>query len=398
MKNLVVLCFLSFVLFACNTSGSGGADTGSLQALALPKPGHIAPAELKAHQERLSGFFDSMLLTKGFNGSILVAKDGNILYENYHGFGDLRGKDPIADTTAFHIASTSKTFTGVAILQLVQQNKLSLDDSIQRFFPSLPYPGISVRMLLNHRSGLPNYVYFIPNSKWDKKVMVMNEDVLNTLYTDKPPRSFSPDIRFSYSNTNYVLLAMIAEKITGIPFPQYMQQRIFGPLGMSHTYVYTLADSARALPSFNYNNSFWENDFLEGTYGDKNIYSTPRDLLKWDQALYSEVLVNKAMLDSAFKPYSHERPSIHNYGLGFRLLNFPTGKNVVYHFGRWHGFNAAFARLTDERVTVIILGNKFNRNIYTAAQRVYPLFGDYTTGSSPEEEADAPAPPRKKKR
>jgi CubicO group peptidase (beta-lactamase class C family) len=286
-----------------------------------------------------------------------------------------------------HLASTSKTFTAVAILRMVQENKLSLGDSLGKFFPGLPYPGITVKMLLNHRSGLPNYVYFVPNSKiWDKKKNVTNADVLTLLYTERPNKSFSPNTRFSYSNTNYVLLALIIEKISGRPFPEYMKTKLFEPLQMHHTYVFTHADSARSTPSFNYNSSFWENDFLELTVGDKNVYSTPRDLLKWDQALYTDQVISKALQDSAFTPYSLERPSIHNYGLGFRMLLMPNGKKVIYHFGRWHGFNAAFARLMDEKVTIIILGNKFTRAIYDVARLSYDLFGNYMQSRPSDEE------------
>ncbi|RYG44383.1 MAG: class A beta-lactamase-related serine hydrolase, partial [Chitinophagaceae bacterium] len=253
----------------------------------------------------------------------------------------------------------------------------------------LPYPGVTVKMLLNHRSGLPNYLYFMSEGNWDKRFQVTNADVLKTLYTEKPNRSFTPGKRFSYSNTNFVLLALIVEKITGISYPVYMQTKYFRPLRMEHTFVFTLADTNKVIPSFNYNGTVWDNDFLEGTYGDKNIYSTPEDLLKWDQALYTEQLLKKPMLDSAFAPYSLERPSVHNYGLGFRMLMLPNGKKVIYHFGRWHGYNAAFARLMDEKATVIILGNKFNRNIYTTAHKCYDLFGNYMQGNEGEEETEA---------
>ena len=250
----------------------------------------------------MSTYFEQKLIGRGFNGSILVAKDGNILYEKYVGKADLRKNEMLNDSTSLHIASVGKTFTAVAILRMAQDNKLSLDDSLTKFFPGLPYPDITVKMLLNHRSGLPNYVYFIPNSKWDKKTYATNEDVLRLLYSEQPKKTFRAGTRFTYSNTNYVLLAMIIEKVSGQSYPEYMKQHIFTPLQMKHTYVFTLADTGRATPSFNYNASYWENDFLEATYGDKNIYSTPRDMLKWDQALYTEQLLQKPWLDSAFDP------------------------------------------------------------------------------------------------
>jgi CubicO group peptidase (beta-lactamase class C family) len=144
----------------------------------------------------------------------------------------------------------------------------------------------------------------------------------------------------------------------------------------------------RVISSYNYNNTVWDNDFLEGTYGDKNVYSTPRDLLKWDQALYTDQLIRKSLMDTAFTPYSNERPSVHNYGLGFRMLNLRNGKKVIYHFGRWHGFNSAFARLTEEKATIIILGNKFNRNIYSVAHKAYDLFGNYEQNPNDDDYED----------
>jgi len=146
---------------------------------------------------------------------------------------------------------------------------------------------------------------------------------------------------------------------------------------MDHTYVFQLKDSLTATPSFTAKGTYWNFDFLDATFGDKNVYTTPRDLLKWDQALNSDFLLSAALLDSAFAPYSFEKPSIHNYGLGWRLQLLTNGKKVVYHFGKWHGSNAAFARLIDENATIIIIGNRFNRMIYDAAHLCYDFFGDY---------------------
>ena len=399
MKTTLPL-FLLFLLFLnCNTSGHKKDADDSLQYYP-PTPAVLGKQEFRQYYRELSALFDSSLLNNGFNGSILVARDGAIIYEKYQGFADLRKKDPMTDSTSLHIASTSKPFTAIAVLRLVQEEKLSLNDSVAKFFPEFPYPGITVKMLLNHRSGLPNYLYFMSDGDWDNlpagkagKKYAVNQDVLNFLMTKKPDRSFSPDSRFNYSNTNYVLLALIIEKISGKNFPDYMQQKFFGPIGMNHTYVFTLKDTLTATPTFTNNGTYWNFDFLDGTYGDKNIYTTPRDLLKWDQALYTDQLISKALLDSAFSGYSFvrkdsfgERSSVHNYGFGWRLQFMPNGKKVVYHFGKWHGANAAFTRLTDEKVTIIILGNKFTRNIYNAAHRSYDIFGNYHQRPANEDE------------
>ncbi|HET6995652.1 MAG TPA: serine hydrolase domain-containing protein [Chitinophagaceae bacterium] len=398
MKTIVCVFVLMITGCSCNdSSGNSVPRTAVIKEDSLdyypPTPGKITRDEFRYYYRELARYFDSTLLKKGFNGGILIAKDGNIIYEQYAGYADIRSRTPMTDSTMMHIASSGKTFTGMAILRLAQENLLSLDDQLEKFFPEFPYPGVTVKMLLSHRSGLPNYVYFLPAGKWDKKKFATNEDVLNTLYTDKPTRLFKPGTRFTYSNTNFVLLALIIEKISGLSFPEFMRSKFFEPLGMNHTYVFTMKDSATATQSYQANGALWQYDCLEGTYGDKNIYTTPGDLLKWDQAFYTEQIINKTMQDSAYTPYSLERPSIHNYGLGWRLLMLPNGKKVIYHNGRWHGFNAAFARLTDEKATIIILGNRYNSRIYTAARHAYDIFGNYLqTHDGDQEENDSNEP------
>jgi len=378
LKTTIYIVALLVLIYGCNEAASTSVEIHQEDSLQYypPTPKQIDKQQFRQYHRILSSFFDSMLLKRGFNGSILVAKNGSVIYEKYAGYADLRKKDPLTDSTSLHLASTGKTFTAMALLRLVQENKLSLGDSIQKFFPSFPYAGITVKMLLSHRSGLPNYLYFMETEKKNKSY-VTNSDVLDYLVTKKPSVSFTAGKRFNYCNTNFVLIALIIEKISGKTFPAFMQEQVFGPLQMKNTYVFTLADTAAATPTFKPNGGFWQNDLTDGTYGDKNIYSTPQDLLKWDQALYTEQFLTKPLLDSAFTPYSNERPSIHNYGLGWRMLLIPNGKKVIYHFGRWHGCNAAFARLVDEKITIIIIGNKYNSNIYKAASKSYNLFGDY---------------------
>jgi len=345
-----------------------------------PTPVVISDADKKYYDQLLTNYFDSTLLGpyRNFNGGILIAKGGTILYEQYRGFEDLPGRSrPLNANTSLHIASSTKPFTAIAVLTLVQQQKLSLSDTITRFFPALPYPSVTVRDLLTHRSGLPNYLYFMEASSWKKDRMATNQDVLDMMIADKPPRHAAPNKRFEYCNTNYVLLALLIEKISGLSYPRYMQTTIFDPLGMRHTFVYQVRQSDRSTPSYQPNGRLWPLDYLDLTYGDKNIYSTPQDLLKWDQALYTDQLIDTALLQQAFQGYSFERPGTHHYGLGFRLEFLRNGKKVIYHFGRWHGNNAAFTRLIEEKVAIIILGNRFNRSIYSAAHHSYDLFGNY---------------------
>jgi len=342
-----------------------------------PKFPGLSDTEIKGLQGSINHFFTKNHFLNYFNGGILIAKNGTVVFEQYKGYSNPATRDSINAETPLQIASTSKTFTGIGILRLVQQGKLNLDDSLQKFFPGFPYQGITVKMLLNHRSGLPEYLYYFEKHNWDRKVYATNNDVLNTLITWQPPKASNPDRRFDYCNTNFVLLALIIEKLSGQTYPQFMKENFFDPLQMKNTFVFTPVDTATAIQSYDWRGGLWQMDFSDGPYGDKNIYSTPRDLLKWDQALYTGNIIDQKLLDSAFTPYSHERKTQHNYGLGWRLLLFENGKKVPYHNGRWHGFNSAFSRLTDEKVTIIMLTNKFNRGVYVTARKMYNLFGDY---------------------
>ncbi|MFT3901680.1 MAG: serine hydrolase [Niabella sp.] len=391
MKGFIYTVALALLFLGCKANDKKGKTNHKTPE--TPKIDYtieeMSDAQKQAYHQKLSALFDSMLIKRNFNGGILVAKGGNILYEKYIGYQNPQHKtDTINEHTAFHLASTSKPFTGMAILKLVQDGKLSLNEPLTQLFPGFPYEGVTVHDLLCHRSGLPNYLYFMEDkAKWNPQQMPTNQDVLDFLIKYKPAPSFRPNTHFSYCNTNFVLLALILEKITGKPFPQYIKETIFDPLGMNDTFVYTPAHEGQVIKSYKPSNAVWENDKFENTYGDKNVYSTPEDLMKWDMALYNSQFIRQSLLDSAYMPQSHEKPSIHNYGLGWRMLNLPNGKHIIYHNGKWHGFTPAFARLIDEKAVIIILGNRYNQNIYDAAKHAYNIFGDYIEHAAQQDEA-----------
>lgn len=356
----IILCI---ALQSC-TSGAAKINKEEQVDAALHKPDFtfrpLSKNEIAYWNAGVSAFYNKNL-APGFNGSILVAKNGQVVFEKYEGFINFQTQAPITDTTPFHLASISKTFTGMAILKMVEEGRLNLDDSLKKFFPKLPYHGITIHMLLDHRSGLPNYLDFM-DSVWDKKRMATNEDVLQFMILHKPALQANPDRAFHYCNTNFVLLALILEKITHKPFPVYMQDSVFIPLGMKHTYVFSIKDTASYVATYMGNRPY-PMDHLDCTYGDKNIYSTVQDLLLWDKSLYQHTYLSKAMLDIAFTPQSHETKSMHNYGLAWRLFANKE-ENIIYHNGKWHGSNTVFTRVYQDTATIIILGNKYNRNIY----------------------------------
>lgn len=356
----------------------------------LPQP--LSKEKFSHYNKACAHFFDSLLLKRNaFNGSILVAKDGNIVYEKYAGFvNPATRRDSLGVGDAFHLASVSKTFTAMAILKLWEQGRLNIQDTLGKYFPNFPYHDITIKMLLSHRSGLANYVHYLDINGWDKRKMVNNVDVLTSLYMMKPPLEFPSGRHFSYCNTNYALLALIIEKVSGQSYTAFLNQTFFGPLGMRDSYVFSLKDTTHAMLSYQYNNRPYKLEFLDAVYGDKNIYSTVRDMLKWDGALYAGKLFKQATLDSAFAGYSWEKQGKRNYGLGWRMTFLNNGKKLLYHNGWWHGNNTAFIRLIDEKATIIVLGNKFNRRIY-ASKQLADLFGNYMQHGNISEDIENPS-------
>ena len=386
MKTALSFVLAIYILKACSyTSGNGETnkeiDTSTKVTNTAATP--LSKAEIAAYERVAEAFYEKALDRPSFNGSFLVAKHGQIIFERYHGFFDIKKrKDSLNANSAFHIASISKTFTGMAVLKLWEEGKLQLSDDLNKYFPNFPYQGVTIKMLLSHRSGLPNYVHYLEKYNWNRKQFITNEGVLQSLYTYKPPLQFNVGKRFSYCNTNYALLALIIEKVSGQPYAQFLQNTFFKPLGMNDTYVFSMADSATAMPSYEFNGRRFPLEYLDLVYGDKNIYSTARDLLKWDQALYPSTGFFKATtLDSAYTPYSFEKPGIKNYGLAWRMFVYPNGKKIIYHNGWWHGNNTVLTRLMQDDATIIVLGNRRNNNIY----HVKPLFEAFSHYNGDEE-------------
>lgn len=384
MKNAIRLILFGIVLlFAACTQNNKKPATQLASAgpeLLSAASSKIPPQELAFYLDRVKGNLDSLFRRTRLNGSVLVAKHGQIIYETYNGYRNPRDKnnsDTITASTPFHLASVSKTFTGMAIMKLAEQGKLNIDDTVSRHLSGFPCEGVTIRTLLNHRSGIPKYDHYMENMGWDKRKLVTNQDVLDFLIArHKEIPIARPDRGFSYSNTNYALLALIIEKVSGLSYGQYMKEAFFDPLGMKDSYVFTLADSARALPSYYYSGRPYKFDYLDLVYGDKNIYSTVRDLLKWDQALRSDSMFTKQSLEAAYMPYSFEKPGTHNYGLGWRMYCLKNGKKLIYHNGWWHGNRTAFYRLLDEDVTIIALCNNDARKVYSVKEMA-DIFGDY---------------------
>jgi CubicO group peptidase (beta-lactamase class C family) len=377
MKQLLVTLML---LSACRST----TDVKAVRPAGKPVDamGAMNREELEAHpasrriHDAAQSFYQGTLLPSGFNGGILVAHRGRIVFESYAGRERLDTGDPMDTSSALHLASVSKTFTAMAVLKLQEQGRLDIGDSVARHLPGFPYPDVRIVDLLNHRSGIPNYVHFMESLGWDTQRVLTNRDLLDFITRNRQRIPVQkPDRYFEYSNTNYALLALVIEQAGGMSYAEYLRQHIFRPTGMNNTYVFSMDKADYAIPSFDHRGRPERITWLDAVYGDKNIYSTPRDLLRWDRALADHRLFRAESLEAAFKPYSHERPGVRNYGLGWRLLRFPQGSRLIFHNGWWHGNNTVFGRMPDDSATVIVLGNRYNRSIYKSRSIYASILG-----------------------
>jgi CubicO group peptidase (beta-lactamase class C family) len=388
-----ICCYLTALSFfvAC------GQPTPKPQALQpadslssiSPAPAALSNAEMRHYSASAAHFFDS-LLAHNFNGEVLVSKNGQVLYEKYVGLRNLRDKNaPIDEHSSIHLASVSKTFTAMAVLKLWESGKLSINDDIQKYLPGFPLRGITVKMLLSQRSGLNNYVHYLKTPRgWDHREFLTNKQLLQYIISHQSEAGgTNPGKHFEYCNTNYALLALIVENASGEAFPEFMQTTFFQPLGMKDTYIFEPGRTGNSLASYKRNRVPYPIEWLDAVYGDKNVYSTVRDMLKWDDALRYGNLFKPATLDSAYAPYSFEKPGKRNYGLGWRMLLEPNGKKLIYHNGWWHGNRTAFVRMLDEGATIIALSNNDCSRVY-ASKKLCNLFGDYRQGNESFDEIE----------
>lgn len=373
----LLILLLGLSLFSCQK----GLGTENGEATSLPNFSNVEIDDVFSRRdgkmqdrdsvvEIIDQYYETVWEQGDLWGGVLIAKGDKILFEKYRGFSQDNAQAPVDKTTALHIASVSKPITAMAILKLVEAGLLKLDDELTQFFPKFPYQGITVKMLLNQRSGLPKYEHFIdkiqPQPAELSKKFLTNQDVLNLLIQYKPEAARAPDTGFMYCNTNYALLALIVEKVTATPFPEAMQQMVFKPLKMKHTYVFQEKDIPTAAKSFYQKGAkVHPYDRLDLIYGDKNIYTTPRDLFNFSRAMFADNFLPKDLMATVFEPYSNEKPGINNYGLGFRMKIFDDHSKLTYHNGWWHGSNSVFGHLLDSKVTIIAIGNKYSQRVYS---------------------------------
>lgn len=381
----IYIFLFSFVFLSCSKQDK--EETSEAQAVKSPYPSMVpskvkyaklSPNYIQSKKLPIENFCNKYWKNPDSNLSFLVAQNGQIIYERYQGLANRTTEKKITKDTPIHIASVSKVLTATAVLLLVDRKEIDLDQKVNTILKEFPYEEITIKMLLNHRSGLRNYAYFIEDEGvWDLSKNITNQDILD-LFTEKNIQLESkPDSRFCYCNTNYAMLALIIEKVTGLKYGEAMQKMIFEPLQMHDSFVFDYEkDKKTATPSYKGNNIELALDHLDAVYGDKNIYSTPRDMLKFDLARNAPTFLNKKLRNKIYEGFSNEHKGTKNYGLGIRMIEWATGQKFYFHNGWWHGNTSSYISLGKEHVTIIALSNKFTRNVY-AVRKLAPLFGDY---------------------
>jgi CubicO group peptidase (beta-lactamase class C family) len=332
----------------------------------------IAAVAQSPLQQRIDSLIDTYTGAQSFSGTILVAAGGKPVYERAFGYRHFADSTALQTTDVFELASVSKQFTAAIILMCKEKGLLKLDDSMAQYIQT-PYSQITIRHLLTHTSGLPDYQELM-DKHWDKTKIAGNEDIIAYLNKYQPPALFTPGYAYEYSNTGYVLLASIAEKASGKDFIALCRDWIFKPLRMKHTAIRTLAAkkqvknfatghiyvpqtarfvTADSFPSSNY--TIW----LGNRKGPGRVSSTAQDLLKWDRALYTENFISRATRAEAFAPTVLSNGKLSSYGFGWDILQHPELGKIVMHDGDNPGYKTQFIRCIDADKTIIVLSNNY---------------------------------------
>jgi CubicO group peptidase (beta-lactamase class C family) len=298
-------------------------------------------------------------LTAGVQPGVAVSviRDGALVFERTYGYADLDKRVRIERNTAFRLASVSKQFAAMAIMMLAEDGALSLDDPIGRYVPELAgYDDIKIRHLLLHTGGLPDYYDDIDTAGG----MPTNHDAAVLL--GKMARvDFPAGERYEYSNPGYDMLAPIVAKASGMPFGEFVETRIFAPLGMGGSRVYDERKPLIPHRAYAYARSgdgFVPEDYdpLNIIVGSGGIYSSLADLARWDAALYTDKLVSQEMLAEAFTSGTNNKGEALDYGYGWAIDSY-SGHKRVRHGGSWVGFRTHIMRIPALRFTVILLSN-----------------------------------------
>jgi CubicO group peptidase (beta-lactamase class C family) len=343
----------------------------------------------------LDDYFLALFKNKQFNGNVLVAENGQVIYERSFGYADFSVQKPNTKNTSFPVASITKTITSTAILQLQEKGKLNIDDHFVKYFPEFPYSSITIKQLLSHTSGIPNAAFyrFLDSLRKNTDTFFTNKDAIPALIALKKPLMEPGNGArgaFAYSNINYYLLALLTEKLTGLPYGSYIKKNIFIPACMEHSslseFYFGMDKNLCREQKYRYLfseipdmiDTVAENQYIFRTYnfkGHGDIVSTVEDLLKYDQALYNGTLLKESSLALAYHAIVPGEPDNSGYGLGWSIPHDSSNGKVVMHHGGGIGIEAMLVRNITKHQTVILFDNTKNYAFYTAMNAMGILNG-----------------------
>lgn len=351
----------------------------------------LASASAQVSNSQIDAVFDSLKSTNAPGAAVLVVRNGKPVFRRGYGVTDLRTRHPIEAVTDFRLASFTKQFTATCIMLLVHDGKLHYDEHLTNVFPEFPAYGksITVRNLLNHTSGLPDYEEILmkqyPNTPDDKIPQILDAGVLKSL-EQQTAGQFPPGSKWQYSNSGYAVLALIVEKISGKPFGQFLHDRIFAPLKMNHTLAYEKGKNEvphRAYGHTRNKDGAWRETDQSPTsavLGDGGIYTSIDDLEKWDRALREHTLLSEAEMQPALTPVEPtsgpaklQSGKTLSYGFGWFLDPY-QGHGRMFHDGETIGFLTTIQRFPDDNLTVIVLANRTDVDPQTLALKVGDLY------------------------
>lgn len=352
----------------------------------------LSTATVCAAQDRIAdidNIFRPLVSSSSPGCAVLVIQNGKTLFERGYGLADLRDGTTISPQTNFRLASFTKQFTATAIMLLAHDHKLRYDDPLSRFFPDFPAYGrdITVRQLLTHTSGLPDYedIYEKQFTGIEPNAIpqITDAQVLKLL-SQQPSAMFPPGSKWHYSNSGYAVLAMIVEKVSGTPFQDFLKRRIFDPLGMRGTVAFVNGKNEVQGRAYGYRRAqngweFADQSPTSAVLGDGGIYSSLRDLARWESALEHHALLSPEEMKPALTPVSAPRGARREdgtpveYGFGWFLDSY-NGRKRIYHDGETSGFRTTIQRFPEERLAIIILANRTDLNPEALALKVADLF------------------------
>jgi CubicO group peptidase (beta-lactamase class C family) len=321
--------------------------------LLLPSTG----AAQDAVAARIDAFVHDEMTRQQIPGiAAAVVKDGHVVLAKGYGLANVEHQVPVKPETVFQSGSVGKQFTAAAVMLLVEQGRVSLDDPITKYLPegAVRWKAIKVRHLLTHTGGTTDYPpHFDFRRDYTEAALVRRAAAI--------PLAFAPGTKWSYSNIGYLLLGVLIHRVTGVFYGDFLREKIFDPLGMSTTRIINEADivpnraAGYRLVKGELKNQEWVSPTLNTT-ADGSLYLSVLDLANWDAALYTERVLRRDSLDRMWTPVMLNSGKSYPYGFGWALGSI-RGHRIVEHGGAWQGFKSAIVRFPDDRLTVILLAN-----------------------------------------